>query len=272
MEGAQSQNAPSSLGADKSRVDRAVSALYPGGDFPHPEEEAERMQKESAFSSTKREHIAFSCLSFAHAYMHENRQLYQELAKEKSPQHGMREDDVLVAMLHQMWAGCYNNALSLPEPASVSALSFQEAGDLLKAHDITERFSMQTLQLLDQSIRRFAEADFPDVSGHATPSSIVTAVAAACLVVVLELTMFILRHLSKRYYKASQEDRRALHSTESETLSQTSPQEGYPSEEKSKVAEMQERMSCIPRSGSSRRASIAELPKGPSRGAPQRSS
>lgn len=68
----------------------------------------------------------------------------------------MREDDVLVSVLHQLWAGCYNNAMSLPDPLSVLLLSSKEAENLLKRGDTPERFSMQTVQIVDQAIRRLA--------------------------------------------------------------------------------------------------------------------
>ncbi|CDJ31677.1 uncharacterized protein EMH_0009890 [Eimeria mitis] len=176
MEGGRPQNASFALAAEESRVDMAVLALYPGGDLPHPKEETERIQKESALSSIKREQIAFSCLSLAHDYMHKNRQTYQQLAKEKSPQH---------------------------------------------------------------------EAEFPDVSGPSTYTSSVTAVvAAACLVVFLELVMFFVKHLPKRLHKASKEDCFDLDITQrapqNETPKHSPLQKKGPTQETSKAADAQE--------------------------------
>lgn len=277
MEGTKPQNVSPLLIAEESRADLAVFALYPGGDIPRPEQEAERVKKESALPLTKREDVAFSCLSLASDYMHENRQIYQQLAKEKSPQHGMREDDVLVSVLHEMWATCYNNALSLPQSASVLDLSLQEAQDLLKPREVPERFSAQTVQMLDQAIRRFAESESPDVSDPPTFSaSTASVVVAACFVIVVELVVLLVRRLTKPSHKPSQEHCSdsdvAQSASQDETPQGSSLHLERPSEENSKVAEVQEIRACIQRNGGSRRASTAGSTKGASREAPQRSS
>ena len=69
---------------------------------------------------------------------------------------GMREDDVLATLMHQMWAGCYSNALSLPASVSIPALPAQAAEALLKPHHSPMRFPAQTLVDIDKLVKEFA--------------------------------------------------------------------------------------------------------------------
>lgn len=69
---------------------------------------------------------------------------------------GMREDDVLVCLFHQMWAGCYNAALSLPVSVPFSSLPAQQAQKLIQHGVEPFRFSKQTMHDIDHAIKVFA--------------------------------------------------------------------------------------------------------------------
>lgn len=68
----------------------------------------------------------------------------------------MRDDDVLATLMHQMWAGCYSNALSLAAATSILSLSSQEAEALLKPHKSPMRFSEKMLVDIDKLIKELA--------------------------------------------------------------------------------------------------------------------
>lgn len=120
------------------------------------------------------------------------------------------------------------------------------------------------------------EANSPDVSGPPTyNASVAVVVAAACLVIIVELFMFFVRYISKRLQKAPQEVPSAVGVTESTSQNEAPPQSSLhwkgPSKENSKVAGVRGMAPCKQRS-SLRRGSTAASSRAASGDAPQRSS
>lgn len=69
---------------------------------------------------------------------------------------GMREDDVLVCLFHQLWAGCYNAALSLPASVPFSSLPAKQVQKLIQHGVEPFRFSKHTMHDIDHAIKVFA--------------------------------------------------------------------------------------------------------------------
>ncbi|CDI77428.1 hypothetical protein, conserved [Eimeria acervulina] len=104
--------------------------------------------------------VAF-CLSLVDRHLKTNVSFLRQTVPEASSKMGMREDDVLATLMHQMWAGCYSNALSLPASVSIPALPAQAAEALLKPHHSPMRFPAQTLVDIDKLVKEFAEGRLP---------------------------------------------------------------------------------------------------------------
>lgn len=69
----------------------------------------------------------------------------------------MREDDVLVTLLHQLWAGCYSRSLAQSRSWGDSLLSMppKEKEALFVPLEKPMRFSQQMLQDIDAAIQRY---------------------------------------------------------------------------------------------------------------------
>ncbi|CDI81766.1 hypothetical protein, conserved [Eimeria praecox] len=135
------------------QFDLAAHSLKPNAEptvFPPPSP-----QEKTHWNS--RMDVAILCLSLVHRHLKTNIPVLKQMIPDASSKMGMREDDALVTLLHQMWAGCYSNALSLPASASIRDLSSEEAETLLKPHRTPMHFSAQTLVDIDKLIEEFAE-------------------------------------------------------------------------------------------------------------------
>ncbi|CDJ31675.1 uncharacterized protein EMH_0009870 [Eimeria mitis] len=135
------------------QMDLAAQSLKPNAEptvFPPPSP-----QEELHWDS--RMDVVILCLSLVDKHLKTQLPLLRQAAPEASSKMGMREDDVLATLMHQMWAGCYSNALSLPATLSTLTLSSQETEALLKPHKSPMRFSEQTLVDIDRLLLDFAQ-------------------------------------------------------------------------------------------------------------------
>ncbi|KAL8433800.1 hypothetical protein ACSSS7_003646 [Eimeria intestinalis] len=71
------------------------------------------------------------------------------------PLQGMRQDDILVALMHSMWASCYNTSVSIDSTA-LSSLSPKDSAALLTPQTTNTRFSQQMVQQIDRAIEQLA--------------------------------------------------------------------------------------------------------------------
>ncbi|KAL8451150.1 hypothetical protein Emed_002188 [Eimeria media] len=155
MEGSSNPPALSLMDVEMYRASLAAGALYPGGDVPILPEEMAREKQEQELTAEEREERAFTCLALAQKHMQSHRDVYQQVIQEKSPELGMRQDDILVGLMHSMWASCYNTSLSMDSHA-ISSLSPKDIAALLTPQTTNTRFSQQMVQQLDRAIEQLA--------------------------------------------------------------------------------------------------------------------
>ncbi|CDJ60049.1 hypothetical protein, conserved [Eimeria maxima] len=147
------------------QVDLAAQSLKPNAEPtvfrpPTPQEE---------MHWNSRMDVVVLCLSLVDSYLKTHISLLRQTVPEASSklpvsgayEQGMRDDDVLATLMHQMWAGCYSNALSLAAATSILSLSSQEAEALLKPHKSPMRFSEKMLVDIDKLIKELAEGRSP---------------------------------------------------------------------------------------------------------------
>ncbi|CDJ46725.1 hypothetical protein, conserved [Eimeria brunetti] len=139
------------------QINLAAQSLKPNAEptvFPPPSQ-----QEELHWDS--RMDVVMLCLSLVDTHFKTHLPLLRQTVPDASSKMGMREDDVLATLMHQMWAGCYSNALSLPASVPASVLSSREAEALLKPHKSPMRFPAQTLVDIDRLVKEFADGRSP---------------------------------------------------------------------------------------------------------------
>lgn len=158
MEGEGATPSARLLQAELSRATTATYELFPGGDIPSPEVQSYRERYEAALTAQEKEDTAFSCLLLAKRRMETHRDVFRQVIQQTSPEMGMREDDVLVAILHNIWAGCYSRSLAQSPVPGISLLSLppEQKEALLEPLKQPMAFSEQTLESIDAFIQRFA--------------------------------------------------------------------------------------------------------------------
>ncbi|KAL8424766.1 hypothetical protein Efla_001355 [Eimeria flavescens] len=181
---------PSLLEAELYRASWAAASLYPGSDVPIMQEEMAREIKEEALTPEDREEKAFTCLLLARRRMGAHRGVFKQVIEQKSSELGMRHDDILVALIHSMWASCYNTSLSM-DTDTLASLSQKEAEALLTSNPPGARFSQQMLQQLDKAIERLATHEPAQTSSSSAP----TALFVLLPFVVFGLLLFALQRL-----------------------------------------------------------------------------
>ncbi|KAL8450044.1 hypothetical protein Emag_003468 [Eimeria magna] len=208
MEGSNNPQALSLMDVEMYRATLSAGSLYPGGDVPILPEEMARentaafalpspdrlnqrtqqppsylaictffevkcavfpcLRQEQELTIEDREEKAFTCLVLAQKHMQSHRDVYKQVIQEKSPELGMRQDDILVALVHSMWASCYNTSMSMDSNA-LSSLSPKETAALLTPQTTNTRFSQQMLQQLDRAIEQLSVSRTPDFATRAQP-------------------------------------------------------------------------------------------------------
>ncbi|KAL8424764.1 hypothetical protein Efla_001353 [Eimeria flavescens] len=132
-------------------ADLSANALKPTSDpivFPSPTPE------ELAHWEERVERI-FICFSLSSKHLTQHTNVYRHVVSIKSPELGMRQDDLYRVLLHSLWASCYYKFISRPV-GSLHRLSQEEVETLIDVAAIPRRFSNQLLQDIDKTIKHFA--------------------------------------------------------------------------------------------------------------------
>ncbi|KAL8272477.1 hypothetical protein Esti_003600 [Eimeria stiedai] len=176
MEGGNNTPAVTLTDVELYRASLAAGSLYPGGDVPIMPEEMAREKQEQELTAEEREERAFTCLLLVQKHMQSHRDVFKQVIQEKSPELGMRQDDILVALMHSMWSSCYNTSMSM-DSKPLSSLSSKEIAALLTPQTPNTRFSQQMLQELDRAIEQLAGPGEPETKERLSdggPSSAVS--------------------------------------------------------------------------------------------------